>query len=549
MEGRLKKWEEEFTQIREGMERLKLPDQCNTKEEIDQQLLNLGVIMTQKNDLRKILEAETLKVIDQARLSVCLKDYFLSDLIYHLRIELNPFIPTARTDGSCIEFNPMFVLSLSESHLETLVAHETLHPALGHPWRLMDLEEKITQNVIMVANFAGDYVINEILSNCGYDLSPGALYDRKYHGKSMEEIYEDLKDLYPEPPECDQNQECKGESDGSGEQQDGSSQGNSKSKEQPSDGSGKDNQDEGGSDDDQDSSGGDDDQDGQEEEKEKEQPGNSDEEQDEDSQSNQKNQGQSSSHSGFGDFIPPSKEKDELEQTWKSRTENAVNNAQSEGSMPANVVEVIKSAWPEEFPQAEEILRQIISGHAKNDYRWFPPNRRFIHQGIYLPSNISDELDNLVICIDTSGSVREPQLKKFFSKTNGILETFQQMTCYLILCDSYIHSVKRYTRADLPIEPHIKGRGGTDFRPPFKLLDAEGILPSCLIYFTDMQCSSFPDDPGYPVIWAYLDGYDEYSSKTNEMFFKPRPYGEYRGHGVNPFGVVIDVHDIIREME
>ena len=45
-----------------------------------------------------------------------------------------------------------------------------------------------------------------------------------------------------------------------------------------------------------------------------------------------------------------------------------------------------------------------------------------------------------------------------------------------------------------PTRSSLKGRGGTDFRPGFEWLDEQGIQPAVCLYFTDMECSSYPED-------------------------------------------------------
>ena len=63
--------------------------------------------------------------------------------------------------------------------------------------------------------------------------------------------------------------------------------------------------------------------------------------------------------------------------------------------------------------------------------------------------------------------------------------------------------VAEYASDDLPDELEAKGGGGTDFRPGFAWLEAEDIQPVCCLYFTDMQCSSYPEvEPGFPVIFC-----------------------------------------------
>jgi len=57
--------------------------------------------------------------------------------------------------------------------------------------------------------------------------------------------------------------------------------------------------------------------------------------------------------------------------------------------------------------------------------------------------------------------------------------------------------------------------GGTDFKPGFEYIEKEAVMPSCVIYFTDGWCDSFPEAPDYPTLWISTD-------KAN---FTP-PFGE-----------------------
>ncbi|MBT5421266.1 MAG: hypothetical protein HOK80_10285, partial [Candidatus Cloacimonetes bacterium] len=49
----------------------------------------------------------------------------------------------------------------------------------------------------------------------------------------------------------------------------------------------------------------------------------------------------------------------------------------------------------------------------------------------------------------------------------------------------------------------------------FEYIEKETIQPSCVIYFTDGWCSSFPKEPDYPTLWV----------STDRANFKP-PFGE-----------------------
>ena len=57
--------------------------------------------------------------------------------------------------------------------------------------------------------------------------------------------------------------------------------------------------------------------------------------------------------------------------------------------------------------------------------------------------------------------------------------------------------IMRCRRSTARREIALKGRGGTDFRPGFAWLAEQGLQrPSCCLYFTDMECDSYPDPHG-----------------------------------------------------
>ena len=79
------------------------------------------------------------------------------------------------------------------------------------------------------------------------------------------------------------------------------------------------------------------------------------------------------------------------------------------------------------------------------------------------------------------------------------------------------------TRFRLPDEIAAKGRGGTDFRPGFAWLDEQGIESGVCLYFTDMECSDYPEaEPAFPTIWV------DYGD-PDSPWRHPEPWGERIG--------------------
>ncbi len=73
----------------------------------------------------------------------------------------------------------------------------------------------------------------------------------------------------------------------------------------------------------------------------------------------------------------------------------------------------------------------------------------------------------------------------------------------MLQVDAALRDAAEYGPDDLPDEIALKGRGGTDFRPGFEWLDEQGIQPAVCLYFTDMECSSYPESqPSFDVIWV-----------------------------------------------
>ena len=82
-----------------------------------------------------------------------------------------------------------------------------------------------------------------------------------------------------------------------------------------------------------------------------------------------------------------------------------------------------------------------------------------------------------------------------------------------------VQDAAEYAPDDLPDEIALKGRGGTDFRPGFEWLDEQGIQPGVCLYFTDMECSSYPEaEPPFDVLWV------NYSSPPED--WNREPWGE-----------------------
>ena len=219
---------------------------------------------------------------------------------------------------------------------------------------------------------------------------------------------------------------------------------------------------------------------------------------------------------GSSDGPPPQALTDEQ---WDDALAQAAEFARSQGQMPGNVEQKLK-AMRQTPIEWREILRRFMTSVAATDYSWLYPNRRFIDDGIYLPSRKAEGMGDVVIAVDTSGSVDDELVSRFWSHFCEICEQLNPTSVRLIQCDSRVQSDESYDPSDLPPELTIKGRGGTAFEPVFDVVSESDRPPACLIYFTDMQVYSHPPEPAYEVLWA------SYAEPRDWRYLKKPPYGE-----------------------
>jgi predicted metal-dependent peptidase len=228
---------------------------------------------------------------------------------------------------------------------------------------------------------------------------------------------------------------------------------------------------------------------------------------DEEDNTEQTEQGQGGQDpGGCGGVQPPGEgspaEARQSQAEWEVAVAQAQQVAQQRGQLPAGLARLIEQILQ---PRVDwrDVLRDFLSRHARNDYSWSPPNRRYIHQDLYLPGLRSEELGDVVLAIDTSGSIGPGELARFAAEAEGILECFD---CKLTILyhDSEVQRVQHWTSSDGPLILEPVGGGGTSHCCVFDWIEEEGMQPACVVCLTDLY-TEFPDlMPAVPVLWAVV---------------------------------------------
>lgn len=332
--------------------------------------------------------------------------------------------PTAATDGTNVWFDEGFLKTLKLPEAVFVMCHEIGHAMWMHmarARRYADLGFEGEPFDPRRWNFAGDYIINDMLVKSGIGKMPSVgLLDKKYTSHMLiEDVYRDLKDELP-PPKCIE---------------------------------------------------------------------------------------MSIGHGNHGDTLdvhihtPCNLNDAEM----KRAVQTAVEAAKSQGKMPAALERYANEFLKPQVSWQERLRYHVARAISRDATTWTRPHRRrLITQGVYLPTTTGFGAGDVVVVVDTSGSIGQHELNTFFSELDDILMNCRPTSVMLFGCDAAISS-EHLLEAGQSLKDHppqMGGGGGTSFRPPFERVDTEGWKPSALIYFTDMY-GDFPDEaPPYPVIWC-----------------------------------------------
>ncbi|MHA1690558.1 MAG: vWA domain-containing protein, partial [Candidatus Heimdallarchaeaceae archaeon] len=341
------------------------------------------------------------KLISTARSKLIMDEPFFGSLAWELRmVEMPEHIkrllrswgvePTACTDGKSIMYDPDFIVQHTLHEVITIIAHETLHPALLHHIRIRNRNPEAW-------NVATDHVINLQLSKAK-NLTPLKewLCDSKYEGMSSEQVYEDIM-KNAKTINMVGVSECGAVIDY-----------------QANDNNGK----------------------------------------DKNSKSGKKGEGNKQ-------IKFPSMSIDDEERKWKRNLAKAYNIAKMAGIVPAGIDRFVEDLI---YPKIDwkHYLAAWFTERSKDSYDWLHRNKRC--RSIYLPGLQSKTVGEIVIAIDTSGSIDEKMLRKFLGAIDE-LRGMVKCNVHIISCDANVADYKYFDKDESIIGYRPKGGGGTRFSP------------------------------------------------------------------------------------
>ena len=387
-----------------------------------------------------------------ARTRLILDKPFLGALVLRLPMVAadGKWCETTFSDGKSFYYNPDYIDALDAEQTQFALSHEALHCALSHFHRR-------GHRVKHRWELACDYAVNPLLIKDGLKPTPDAQYLREYEGMTAEEIYPCLEDMDNGGERDLEDNRDDNDSDGDREQE----------------------QNKGGS--------------NSEREREK----------------NDKTSGQGSEEdsndqgSSMGNSPPPEMSQQELEDLsvqWQQRMAAAAQQALQSGKLEGEMARMVDYLLQPRLPW-RMLLARFLTATARDDYSYARPSTRRGDPAVY-PSLRSHEV-NVVVAVDTSGSISEDEIQEFISEIDSIKSQVRARVT-LLSCDSDLnYGCPWYFEAwdEFRFDVEIRGGGGTNFKPVFNWIEQQDSAPDALIYFTDAE-GVFPEaEPHYPVVW------------------------------------------------
>ena len=362
--------------------------------------------------------------------------------------------PTAYTNGRDAYYGRGFVEGLSDPEFRFLILHENYHKMFMHltSWDYLYTEDP------KLANMACDYVINLMIADentDGFATMPVdaqgnqiGLLDERFRGMNELQVFRILKQEKDDEAED-------GESGESGESGDGESQG----------GNGR-------------------------------------------ATSNTPNEGSLDEHDWEGAKNMTEEEQGDLAREIDQAIRQGALTASKIGSGGNRAVDQLLQTQVNWRKALREFITETCTG--TDDSTWRRPSRRHMAAGILRPSGITERVGELVIAIDTSGSIGGPELTRCLSEIKGVCDMVKPESVRVLYWDTQVCRDEVYGgNTGVPLERLTQtttpaGGGGTLVQCIPDHIRDTGIKAQAVIVLTDGYLGGDWGTWSVPLLWGII---------------------------------------------
>lgn len=197
-----------------------------------------------------------------------------------------------------------------------------------------------------------------------------------------------------------------------------------------------------------------------------------------------------------GDVREPNlsgEERMKVERQINQRVAQAAQAAAMCGQMKGDLAQMVAGILNPPLPW-QDLLKDFATQFAPTDESWSHRNRRIQHT--YMPGRRGYAMGEMVVAIDTSGSIRSDELAQAERELDEIAETVKPDRIRVVYCDVEVSGEEVFERGD-ELKIHPVGGGGTDMRVVLSYIERYDPIVAVLI--TD-GFTPWGKEPPYPLV-------------------------------------------------
>lgn len=153
-------------------------------------------------------------------------------------------------------------------------------------------------------------------------------------------------------------------------------------------------------------------------------------------------------------------------------------------------------------PDPESLLMRFVTNSLPTMRTWKRPDPRYLAMGQYYPAELKNNIGELVILLDCSGSMSRDDVADGVAWVHNACQKCHPEKVHIVYFTGIIERVDIFKWNEPFIVPDELPSGGTSFAAAQKYLDE--VTPKCVIWFTD-GWDTYPEDPGIPTLWLMTE--------------------------------------------
>jgi predicted metal-dependent peptidase len=173
------------------------------------------------------------------------------------------------------------------------------------------------------------------------------------------------------------------------------------------------------------------------------------------------------------------------------------------GTIPGNIELVLEGLLDPKLPWERVLAKYVHETAGKSDYSWTKPSRRYLSQGLWMPSLVGKGIEHLAAFLDISSSVTDHDFTVQVSEIANIFRMLNPKEITLGLFNSGIVKTVKVRSIKELLGTQFYGRGGTQIAPVIQWANEH--KPNLMLVLSDGDFRWPNLTSKVPFIWVVYD--------------------------------------------